>query len=215
MTTIGIIGSGNIGSNVARAAVAKGYDVVISNSRGPDSLQGLVSELGKHARAGTTEEAVAAGDMVLIAIPLISVTDLPVEPFEDKIILDANNYYPERDGRIETLDKNETTTSEIVQSHFPYSHVVKTFNSIPAKHILRDGLPAGDPNRRALPIAGNAAGAKDQVAHFLNDLGFDVLDLGDLSESWRVERDTPSYVKRTTLDELVELTSDIERVQQT
>src|SRR5690554_2599638 len=151
MTTLGIIGSGNIGSNVARAAVAKGYDVVISNSRGPDSMQELVSELGKHARAATIEDAVESGDMVLIAIPLKSIADLPVEPFEDKIILDANNYYPERDGRIEALDNNETTTSEIVQNHFPYSHVVKTFNSIGAKHIPIHGLPAGDPERRALP----------------------------------------------------------------
>lgn len=214
MTTIGIIGSGNIGSNVARAAVAKGYNVVISNSRGPDSMQELIDELGENARAASVEDAVAAGDMVLIAIPLIAVKDLPVEPFEDKIILDANNYYPQRDGRIEALDNNETTTSELVQSHFPYSHVVKAFNSIPAKEIVTDGHPAGDPARRALPIAGNAAGAKDVVAHFLNDLGFDVLDLGDLSESWRVERGTPSYVKYTTLNELVELTANVERVQQ-
>lgn len=215
MTTIGIIGSGNIGSNVARAAVAKGYEVVISNSRGVESLQELAAELGKNARASTVEDAIALGDMVLIAIPLKNVPDLPVEPFEDKLIIDANNYYPERDGRIEELDSNESTTSELVQAHFPYSHVVKAFNSIPAKLIPTDGLPAGDPDRRALPIAGNAAGAKDAVAHFLDELGFDVLDLGPLSESWRVERDTPSYVKRTTLEELKELTTDVERVQQT
>lgn len=215
MTTIGIIGSGSIGSNVARAAVAKGYEVVLSNSRGPDSLEGLIHELGPKARAGFVEDAVEAGDLVLIAIPLKAVTDLPVEPFEDKIIIDANNYYPERDGRIEALDSNQSTTSELVQAHFPYSHVVKAFNSIFAKQIVTDGLPADDPQRRALPIAGNAAGAKDQVAHFLDDLGYDVLDLGDLSESWRVERDTPSYGKYVTLDELVELTGDIERVQQT
>ena len=214
MTTIGIIGSGNIGSNVARAAVAKGYDVVISNTRGPESLSELVADLGKHARAGTIGDAIASGEMVLIAIPLIAVKDLPVEPFEDKIILDANNYYPQRDGRIEALDNNETTTSELVQGHFPYSHVVKAFNSIPAKDIPKDGLPTGDPKRRALPIAGSSVGAKDQVAHFLGDLGFDVLDLGPLSESWRVERDTPSYVKYTTLDELTELTADVDRVQQ-
>lgn len=215
MKTLGIIGSGNIGTNVARAAIAHGYEVVISNSRGADSLVEHVHELGKNARAGAVEDAIAASDMVLIAIPLKAVTQLPVEPFEDKIILDANNYYPHRDGRIEVLDSNESTTSEWVQAHFPYSHVVKAFNSIGAKDIPKDGLPAGDPNRRALPIAGNAVGAKDRVAHFLDELGFDVLDLGPLSESWRVERDTPSYVKYTTLDELKELTTDVVRVQQT
>ncbi|WP_297081982.1 NADPH-dependent F420 reductase [uncultured Demequina sp.] len=214
MTTIGIIGSGNIGSNVARAAVANGYQVVIANSRGPETLDELINELGEHARAATVEQAIRAGDMVLIAIPLKNVMDLPVEPFEDTIVLDANNYYPQRDGRIEALDTNESTTSELVQKHLPLSHVVKAFNNIPAKQIPTDGLPKGDPRRRALPIAGNTDSAKDQVAHFLDDLGFDIVDLGPLSESWRVERDTPSYVKYTTKAELEELTADVERVQQ-
>lgn len=214
MTTLGIIGSGNIGSNVARAAIANGHDVVIANSRGPETLDELIGELGKHARAATVEQAIRAGDMVLIAIPLKNVADLPVEPFEDKIVIDANNYYPERDGRIEVLDRNESTTSEIVQRRLPHSNVVKAFNNIPAKQIPTSGLPAGDPHRRALPIAGNSAAAKDAVCRFLDSLGFDVVDLGRLEESWRVERDTPAYGMRTTVSELRDLTEDVERVQQ-
>lgn len=214
MTTIGIIGAGNIGSNVARAAIDHEYEVLIANSRGPETLQELVRELGKHATAVTVEEAIRKGDLVLVAIPLKSIGDLPVEPFEDKVVMDANNYYPQRDGRIEALDRNETTTSELLQARLPYSHVVKAFNNIPAKQIPTDGLPKGDQDRRALPIAGNTPHAKAAVAGFLDDLGFDAVDLGPLSESWRVERDTPAYVKRTTADELWALTRDIERVQQ-
>ncbi|WP_084105477.1 NADPH-dependent F420 reductase [Demequina sp. NBRC 110056] len=214
MTTIGIIGSGNIGSNVARAAIAHEYEVVIANSRGPESLSDLVKELGDAASAGTVDEAVHAGELVLVAIPLKAIGDLPVAPFEDKVVMDANNYYPQRDGRIPALDTNASTTSELLQEHLPHSHVVKAFNNIPAKDIPRDGQPSGDDDRRALPIAGNDHAAKVRVAEFLDTLGYDALDLGDLSESWKVERDTPSYVKRTTLDELKELTADVERVQQ-
>ncbi|MFN3867400.1 MAG: NADPH-dependent F420 reductase [Demequina sp.] len=215
MTTIGIIGAGNIGSNVARAAIDHEYEVLIANSRGPETLQQLASDLGDFATATTVEDAIRKSDLVLVAIPLGRIGELPVEPFEDKIVMDANNYYPERDGRIEALDNNEHTTSELLQARLPYSYVVKAFNNIPAAQIPTDGLPAGDENRRALPIAGNTAHAKFAVASFLDDLGFDPVDLGPLSESWRVERDTPAYVKRTTAEQLWELTRHTERVQQT
>ena len=117
-------------------------------------------------------------------------------------------------GRIEALDSNESTTSELLQAHLPGSHVVKAFNNIPARDIPKDGLPAGNANRRALPIAGNDAAAKQDAAAFLSSIGFDSVDLGPLSESWRVERDTPAYVRRTTADELRALTADVERVKQ-
>lgn len=215
MTTLGIIGSGNIGSNVARAAIANGYEVVIANSRGPESLGELVAELGEKARPATVEDAARAADLILVAIPLKAIDSLPVEPFEDKVVMDAGNYYPQRDGRIEALDRNESTTSELLQRRLPHSHVVKAFNNIFAKDIAADGLPDGDQRRRALPIAGADHGAKAKVATFLDDLGYDALDLGPLSESWRVERDTPAYGKRVTLEQLKDLTRDVERVDQT
>lgn len=214
MTTLSTIGAGKIGTNVALAAIQAGYDVVLSNSRGPESLSSVIKELGPKARAATMEEAVAAGDIVLVAIPLKSIGVIPAEPLAGKVVLDANNYYPQRDGRIESLDANETTTSEMLQAHLPDSHVVKAFNNIIAAQIPRDGGPKGAPGRRALPIAGNDDDAKATVTALLDDFGYDAVDLGPLKESWRVERDTPAYTKPTTADELRDLAARTERVQQ-
>lgn len=202
MTTIGIIGSGNIGSNVARAAIAAGYDVLISNARGPESLTGLVGELGSRAEAVDVGQAAAESDMVVVAIPLRAIGTLPVGALAGAVVIDANNYYPERDGRIESLDQNLTTTSELLQDVLPSSRVVKAFNNIWAKHIPADGLPAGHADRRALPVAGDDPDAKAQVIGLLDALGFDAVDAGPLSESWRFERDTPTYGVRTTAAEL-------------
>ncbi len=214
VTILATIGAGNIGTNVAMAAIQAGYDVVLSNSRGPESLSSVAKELGPMARAATIEEAAAAGDIVLVAIPLKSIGDIPAAPLAGKVVIDANNYYPQRDGRIASLDANETTTSEMLQAHLPDSHVVKAFNNIYAAQIPTDGGPEGAPGRRALPIAGDNAEAKATAAALLDDFGYDAVDLGPLSESWRVERDTPAYVKPTTADELRDLASRTERVQQ-
>lgn len=214
MTSIATIGAGHIGSNVAKVAVRAGYNVVVSNSRGPDTLADLVAELGPNARAATMEEAARSGDLVLVAIPLKSVFDLPPDAFDGVIVLDANNYYPQRDGRIAELDSNEATTSELVQRHLAGSRVVKVFNHIYAAQIPTDGLPAGAEGRRALAIAGDDADAKAEVTRFLDTLGFDAVDLGPLSESWRIERDTPGYGVRMTAEELRETMASTERVQQ-
>ena len=153
MTTIGIIGAGHIGSQVARKAVELGYDVVISNSRGPETLQDLVAELGPKARAATSAEAAAAGDFAVVTVPLKNYKDVPVEPLAGKIVIDTNNYYWERDGRIPALDNGEATTSGMLQEHLPQSKVAKGFNHIMAKDITTDGTPAGTENRRALATA--------------------------------------------------------------
>jgi predicted dinucleotide-binding enzyme len=209
-----MIGAGKIGTSVARAAVNAGYNVVLANSRGPESLTEVVAQLGPRARAATAHEAAEAGDLVLIAVPLHARESVPVEPLKGKVVIDANNYYPQRDGRIEALDTNASTTSELLQEHLPGSHVVKAFNNIYANEIPTDGSAAGTENRRALPIWGNHAEATSAVGQFLDSLGYDAVDLGPLSESWRVERDTPAYGKRTTADELRALTADTQRVQQ-
>lgn len=214
MTTIGIIGAGNIGSNVAQAAIAAGHDVVIANSRGPESLSELVSQLGPQARAATVAEAATAGELVLVAIPLKSIGHLPVEPLTGKIVMDANNYYPQRDGRIDALDTNASTTSELLQQHLPAARVVKAFNNIPARQIVTDGKPGGTLDRRALPVYGDDAAAKDAVIALLDEIGFDGIDLGALEDSWRVERDTPTYVTYTTADELRRGVAETERVSQ-
>jgi 8-hydroxy-5-deazaflavin:NADPH oxidoreductase len=202
MTTVGFIGSGHIGSQVARLAVAHGYDVVMSNSRGPETLAALVAELGPKARAATAAEAAKAGDIVVVTVPLKNYRAVPVEPLAGKIVIDTNNYYPQRDGQIPELDSESTTTSGLLQAHLPTSKVVKAFNHIYAAQITTDGRPAGTKNRRALVIAGNDAAAKATVAKLLDEFGYDTVDAGPLSESWRIQRDTPGYGPRRTAEEL-------------
>lgn len=202
MTTLGIIGAGHIGSQIARAAVTAGYDVVIANSRGPETLADLVAELGPKARAATAEGAGSAGDVVVVTVPLRAVEQIPVEPLAGKIVLDTNNYYFERDGHIDALDRGETTTSEILQQHLPTSKVAKAFNHIRSGDITTDGAPAGTPNRRALATAGDDAEAVAFLTRLYDEFGFDTVNIGPLSESWRVERDRPAYVVRQNAEEL-------------
>lgn len=202
MTTLGIIGAGHIGSQVARVAIANGYDVVIANSRGSETLADLVAELGSKARAATAQEAAAAADVAVVTVPLRAIDDLPAEQLAGKIVLDTNNYYFERDGRIEALDKGETTTSELVQRALPDSKIAKAFNHIFASEIISDGTPAGTPDRRALATAGDDAEAVAFVTRFYDEAGFDTVNVGPLSESWRVERDRPAYVVRQNAEEL-------------
>ena len=202
MPTIGLIGSGHIGSQVARLAVAAGYDVVLSNSRGPQTLSALVAELGPKARAATPVEAAAAGDIVVVSVPLKNYRDVPVQPLAGKIVIDTNNYYPQRDGHIPELDNESTTTSELLQAHLPQSKVVKAFNHIYASALTTDGQPAGSRNRRALVIAGDDQGAKSRVTALLDQFGFDTVDAGPLEEGWRIQRDTPGYGPRRTAEEL-------------
>ncbi|WP_455904292.1 NADPH-dependent F420 reductase [Microbacterium sp.] len=202
MTTLGIIGAGHIGSQVARVAVANGYDVVIANSRGPETLAGLVAELGDRATAATAADAAAAGDVVVVTVPLGKIDQLPVEQLAGKIVLDTNNYYFERDGHIDALDRGETTTSELLQAQLPTSRIAKAFNHIYAADITTDGSPAGTPDRRALATAGDDAEAVAFVTRFYDEAGFDTVNVGSLSESWRVERGRPAYVVRQNDDEL-------------
>ncbi|SEC62183.1 hypothetical protein SAMN04489844_2647 [Nocardioides exalbidus] len=194
MATIGLIGSGNIGSTVARLALDAGHDVVLSNSRGPETLADLVAELGDRARAATAQEAAAAGDIVVVTVPLKAYREVPVEPLRGKTVIDTNNYYPDRDGRIAELDDESTTTSELLQAHLPESHVVKAFNNIFFAHLATLARPHGDPERSALAIAGDDAGAKQAVTELLDSLGYDAHDVGPLAEGWRYQRDTAAYV---------------------
>ena len=202
MTTIGIIGAGHIGSQVARLAVRNGYNVVISNSRGPETLADLIADLGPAARAGTAREAAQAGDIVVVSVPLKNYRAVPVEPLAGKIVIDTNNYYPQRDGSIPELDNESTTTAELLQAHLPSSKVVKAFNHIHAAELTTHGQPPGTGNRRALVIAGDDTDAKAAVTHLLDQFGFDTVDAGPLKEGWRIQRDTPGYGPRRTLEEL-------------
>ena len=202
MTTLGLIGAGQIGSALAQAALDAGYDVVLSNSRGPESLRDLVAALEERptrkgsVRAATAADAAAAADLAVVTIPLAAYRSVPVEPLAGKVVIDTNNYYPQRDGQIAELDDERTTVSELLQGHLRGARVVKALNHIGAADITAQRTPAGTPGRRALVVAGNDEQARATVAAFLDDIGFDVVDLGPLAEGWRIQRDTPGYGPR-------------------
>jgi predicted dinucleotide-binding enzyme len=200
MTTIGFIGSGNIGGTVARLAVDAGYDVVLANSRGPETLSDLVRQLGPRSRADSAAGAAAAGEIVIVSVPLKAYTQVPVEPLAGKVVLDTNNYYPERDGHLPELDTKQTTTSGLLQAHLLTSHVVKAFNNIYFKTLAVLGRPAGASDRSALAIAGDDEAAKRTAAAFLDRIGYDAFDAGSLADSWRFERDMPAYASLYATD---------------
>jgi len=193
MTTIGFIGSGMIGGTVARLSLAAGHRVVMSNSRGPETLQELVAELGPLAAAATCGQAAEAGDLVVVAIPVRAIGDVPAKPLAGKPVLDTGNYYPQRDGRIEVIDTGALTSSGLLQHHLPDAHVVKVFNNIYHRHLASLGRPAGAPDRTALPIAGDDAAARAAVTAYLDSIGYDSVDAGTLAGSWHQEPDTPVY----------------------
>ena len=202
MTTIGIIGSGHVGSSLARAAIAHGYDVVLSNSQGPDSLAGLVTELGPKAGAATPAQAAAAGDFAIVAIPLTTIGQVPVGPLAGKVVICTINYFPEPYGHVPEIDNGTTTAPGLLQAHLPESRVVRAFSMINAAEMSGDGHPAGDPRRRALALAGDDPAAKRLVAGLYDEFGFDAVDIGGLDESWRVDAGQPAFVTRQNIAEL-------------
>jgi predicted dinucleotide-binding enzyme len=205
MTTLGIIGAGHIGSQIARGAVKLGYDVVIANSRGPETLAELVSELGPTARAATAVEAAEAADVAVVTVPLKAYTSIPVAELAGKVVIDTNNYYWERDGHIAELDAGTATVSGLLQAHLGGSRVAKGFNSINAADITTDGTPAGTAGRRALVTSSDSPDAARVVTELYDGFGYDTVDLGPLAESWRVERDQPAYGTRGDVEEITRL----------
>jgi hypothetical protein len=202
MTTVGIIGAGHIGQALARTFIQHGYTVTIANSRGPETLTDLIADLGPSAKAGTAEQAAADGEFVVVTVPLKNYRQVPVAPLAGKIVIDTNNYYFERDGHIPELDEGTATTSGLLQAHLPESKVVKGFNHIGAGDIQTTGTPAGTENRRALATSSDFPEAAELVTRIYDEFGFDTVNLGPLSESWRVERDRPAYVVRQNREEL-------------
>jgi predicted dinucleotide-binding enzyme len=199
---IGLIGSGRIGSTLARLAVDHGYEVVLSNSRGPATLVELAASLGPLATAGTVEHAGAAGEIVVVTIPLKAYAAVPADLLFGKVVIDTNNYYPDRDGHFAELDDGSTTSSELLAEHLSGSFVIKAFNTIYFEDLATQGQPSGSPNRRALPIAADDSETKRLVAGVIDDFGFDVVDAGALSEGWRFQPDTSAYNIRMTAEEL-------------
>jgi len=202
MTRVGIVGAGHIGSALAKGLVDRGYEVAIANSRGPETLTDLVAELGPKAHAATAADAAAFGEWAIVTVPLKAIDQLPVAELAGKIVVDTNNYYWERDGRIQVLEDKQTTTSEMLQERLPESTVVKGFNHIMAAQINTDGTPAETENRRALATAADTDEGLVFITALYDEFGYDTVSTGPLAESWRVERDQPAYVVRQNSDEL-------------
>jgi 8-hydroxy-5-deazaflavin:NADPH oxidoreductase len=188
---IGVIGSGMIGATLARRLVELGHDVIIANSRGPQTLTATAEETG--AAAGTVADALAGADVVVLAVPLKAVPTLPLGSLAGTVIIDANNYYPRRDGVLDDIVQKRKTSARWTAEHAPGAHVVKVFNTIYFKNILDKAQPAGTPHRLALPVAADDAPARETVFALVDAIGFDPVDGGPLDESWRQEPDTPVY----------------------
>jgi 8-hydroxy-5-deazaflavin:NADPH oxidoreductase len=195
MTTIGIIGAGEVGSQIARAAIASGYRVVIANSRGPQTLRALVAELGPSARAAYPAQAAAAGDFAVVAVPLKVVNDLPVRELAGKIVLDTNNYMVWRDGNIPIIDSGRKTVHELRQEQLPTSKVAKAFTHIQAPRLLTSARPPGAPDRLALSVSSDFPEAVELVTLLYDQFGFDTVDNSPLSESWRSEPGQPAWLR--------------------
>jgi predicted dinucleotide-binding enzyme len=155
---VGLIGAGMIGGTVARLAVDAGYEVVVTNSRQPETLDGLVEQLGQHARAATPAEAATTADIIVVAIPLSAYQQVPAEHLAGKVVIDAINYLPDRDGHVAELDDDSTTSSELLQAHLPGAHVVKAFNAMFFGHLATMGRPHGASDRSTLPHRGRRSG---------------------------------------------------------
>ncbi|GGJ61896.1 NADPH-dependent F420 reductase [Streptomyces brasiliensis] len=193
MTTIGIIGAGTVGSQIARAAIANGYTVVIANSRGPETLTRLIADLGPSARAATAAQAATAGDFAVIAAPLRLVDTMPAEELAGKIVLDTNNYTIYRDGHFPVIDSGEKTIHELRQEQLPKSKVAAAFTCIRATILLHRSRPAGAPDRLALPVSSDFPEAAELVTRLNDQFGYDTVDSGPLSESWRFGPGTPAW----------------------
>ena len=193
---IGIIGAGQIGGTLTRRLTALGHQVVVANSRGPETLSDLAAETG--ATAVSVPEAVRGVDLVVVTIPEKNISDVPPGLFaatpDRVVVIDTGNYYPrQRDGRIEEIEAGLTESQWVAQQLG--RPVIKAFNNIYARHLLELGRPKGTAGRVALPVAGDDEAAKAIVLKLVDELGFDGVDAGGLDESWRQQPGTPVYTK--------------------
>lgn len=200
---IGIIGAGRIGATLARLLVGVGHEVAIANSRGPETLRDLVAELGSRARAVRPEEAARTGQLVIVSIPLGRYRELPREALSGRIVVDTNNYSPDRDGRFPQLDDGSTTSSELLADHLGEARVVKAFNAIFWEHLRDQGKAPGERGRIGIPISGDDELAKLAVEQLIDQIGFDAVDAGGLAGGGRRHQPgTPAYNADVTTDEL-------------
>ncbi|HEU4830782.1 MAG TPA: NAD(P)-binding domain-containing protein [Candidatus Saccharimonadales bacterium] len=195
---IGIIGAGRLGTALAKQAISAGYSVMIANSRGPASLSLMLRVLAPEAIAGDAEAVVKNSDIVILAMPLGNYKALNPELFKGKIVIDAMNYWSPTEGYIEEFADENSSSSEYIQSYLKDSYVVKTLNHVAYNELSEHSLPPDSPDRRAVVMAGDDKNAKTTVAAFINELGFDVVDLGSLAEGKKSQPDTALFNARYT-----------------
>ena len=189
---VGIIGAGKIGRAVAIRLIDGDHTVTISNSRGPESLAELEQELGQAASAATVEDAARGGEVVVVATPLAAVPGLPADALNGKIVVDANNYYPERDGQIPELEAG-LGSSEWLAQHLPGARVVKALNTMWSENLIHQAVPHGAVERVALPVASDDEEAKRIVSGLVENMGFAPVDGGTLRDGRRQQPGTPVY----------------------
>lgn len=185
---IGIIGAGDFGTAAAGVFAAAGHEVALANSRGPGTLSERVGEIGENARAATVEEATGFGEIVLVSIPFGRYRELPAKALADKIVIDATNYYPDRDGRFEEIESGKTTSSELLAAHLGGARVVKAFNTIRTADLREQGdTRAPEDERRVIFLSGDDPEAKKRVAGLIGEIGFGPFDTGRLSEGGKTQ----------------------------
>ena len=203
---IGFIGAGHIGANAAKLFAAAGHEIAISNSRGPETLQDLAAELGENVRAATRAEAVEFGDIVFVSIPFGKYEDLPAGIMDGKVVIDSNNYYPDRDAHYPELDEGKTTSSELLAAHLNGARIVKAFNTIWFEHLKSQGNTEAPPeDRRVIFIAGDDERAKETVAKLIDDIGFAAVDTGTLAEGGRRQQPGSAVYNKDLKPEEAEL----------
>jgi predicted dinucleotide-binding enzyme len=198
---IGIIGTGNIGTTLVRKLAKAGHAIKMANSRGAESLKDLAAETG--AKALTAQAAIKDVDVVILSIPLNKlpgIKEVLAGLPDDVIVADTSNYYPLRDGHIEALD-NGQVESEWVSEQIG-KPIIKVWNNVLAATLAEKGQPKGAAGRIALSVAGDDPAAKKTVMSLVEDTGFDAIDGGSISESWRQQPGTPGYCADQTIEEL-------------
>ncbi|MFC6647101.1 NADPH-dependent F420 reductase [Granulicella cerasi] len=210
---VGIIGAGNIGSALAQHFQKLGHTVFIANSRGPETLSVVAQETG--AKPVAITEVTNGADLLVITIPMKSIPSLPANLLSalaaSSPIIDTGNYYPLRDGDISEV--NAGMVESEWTSRILGRPVIKAFNNITADSLLHKALPHGSEGRIALPVSGEDAGAKQLVIGLLDAMGFDAIDAGPLSESWRYQPGTPAYCPDPTIAQLPALLRRADRAK--
>lgn len=200
--SVGIIGAGRLGTAIARQSLNAGYNVAIANSRGPESLRLMLSVLLPGATAMDVPDLIAASDIIILAVPLNQYKTLAVNSLSGKIVIDAMNYWPPTEGDIVEFMTKGVTSSEYLQQYFSGARLIKTLNHVAYNELEEHSLPPDSNGRRAIALAGDDEDAKQQVESFINDLGFDPVDLGPLSHGKKFQPDTPLFNARYTSDDL-------------